>query len=157
MVLICEYVYVLLTLFVINLPAPTFWSNNHSFIEVLGHSFRYICAAAVGNIIAGFTNIYFITKWKILVSGKYFWLRSLGASLIAEIILTIIVYTITFWGLSSSIHVINFMVSGFLCKLTFSVIATFPASILVHILKNVEGDVYTNSSVNFNPFRFTLN
>lgn len=155
--ILCQLILGLFIMAVLHLPEPSYWHHEADFNYVLGDSFRYALASTVGNFFGEFTNIYLISKFKILTKGRYFWLRSLGATFCGEGVLTVIVFFITFFHVTSSDHMIDLILSGYLFKLSLSVLGVFPASLLVNYLKKSEGiDVY-DYSTSFNPFKFSVN
>lgn len=153
----CQLITGLFILLVLRLPFPGYWHNEPDFDIVLGHAFRYAVASSIGNFIGEFINIYSITKFKVLLKGRYFWLRSMGATCFGEAALTLIVFFLTFAGLTKSSHVAELIVSGYIFKLIFAFIVAFPVTFLVGYLKRAEGiDVYDHTT-NFNPFKLGIN
>ncbi len=141
---------------VIYSPFPKGWQQYHEYVDVLGHSLRFVMASILGTTISEFVNIYIISKSKIYYKGRHFWLRSLFSSATGEIILTIIVYSITFMGIFSFMEVIRLMINGYLYKVAFSTIGVIPVVLITTYLKKKENiDVYDHST-NFNPFIFAL-
>ena len=66
---------------VIKLPHhPQFLSIQNAYEEVFGNLIRFVSAGFLAVLSSHFLNIYIFSKWKILLRGKYFWLRSIGAS-----------------------------------------------------------------------------
>ena len=70
--------------FLVHLNSPEFWKNEPAYELILGHLPRVVFSSALAVLISGYINIYFISRWKRLLYGKYFWLRSIGASWISE-------------------------------------------------------------------------
>ncbi len=99
-------------------------------------------------------NSYLIIKWKILMRGKYFWLRSVGSSAIAETLFVLLPIPIWTWFKHynySDISII-FIISSCAYRILFTAIAAFPSTIIVAILKKIENvDVHAPMQ-NFNPF-----
>jgi queuosine precursor transporter len=152
----CQLLLGALIMLVLHLPSPSYWHQEPAFDLVLGHAMRYALASTAGNFFGEFTNIYLITKFKVFLKGKHFWLRSLGSSFIGEAALTLVVFFITFIGLTSSHHVIKLMLSAYIFKMLFSLLGVGPSCILVAILKKKEKlDVY-DYATNFNPFKFSI-
>lgn len=153
----CQLLVAVCVTVVLHLPRPADWHNDLAFQLVLGNALRYALASTVGNFLGEFTNIYIISKFKLLMKGKYFWLRSLASTSIGEGVLTLVVFYITFVGVVPSKQVIELTVSAYIFKVLFALIASFPASFIVRILKKSEGiDVYDDHT-NFNPFKFSVN
>lgn len=80
------------------LPAPISWHHQQEYHFVLGNVFRFFLSNSIG-IVAGITiNAYLIRRWKILLNGKHFWLRSIASSAIGEMITSIIADILAFLG-----------------------------------------------------------
>lgn len=146
----------LLIILVLHLPHPDTWHHESDFNYVLGNSLRYAIASTIGNFFGEFVNIYAITKFKILLRGKYFWLRSITSTMLGEIVLTIVVFSLTFIGGISSPMLLHLIISGIIYKVTFAAIFAFPAQSISNWLKKIENlDVYDYRTT-FNPFRFKV-
>ncbi|MCD6048481.1 MAG: hypothetical protein K0S08_2128 [Gammaproteobacteria bacterium] len=143
-------------------PSPQGWRGENSYKLVLGDMFYYFLVGFFSMIIAGFINIYAVSKWKTLVHGRYFWLRSIGASGIGEAIYSVLASSVVFLvsylspiGVSSLNDALSVMVTAFFFKISFSVILALPANMIVMVLKRVEGVDNYDYSTDFNPFKLT--
>jgi len=90
--LICEAIFIFSIYGLIQLPSPDqgFWHNQESFNAVFGKFPKVFVGSFTGIFLGSFINVYAITKWKILLRGKYFWLRSMGACAIGETVFTLV-------------------------------------------------------------------
>jgi uncharacterized PurR-regulated membrane protein YhhQ (DUF165 family) len=94
-----------------------------------------------------------LARFKILIKGKYFWLRSIGSSLIGEAIVVLVAIPLGYWGVYTWDVIERIMVSDYLLRLVYALIIAFPANIWVNYLKSTTGlDAY-DYRVSFNPFR----
>lgn len=127
-----------------DLPTPEKYAHYgqayHLLLNLLCRaSFCNAIAIALGSIL----NVYFISKWKALVKGRYFWLRSLGSSIIGESVYTLFVVSLVNIGLVSPIEFFEILAVSYLYKFTFDALAVTPASYLASFLKKTEGvDIY---------------
>lgn len=154
--MICTLVSAALLVFIVHLPAPATWPNKHAFNVVLDPMLRVAIASVLGSLLSSFVNIYLLSKWKILVKGKYFWLRSLTSTAFGELILTISSVLIGFIGRASFLEIAVIIFNAFLFKVVCTSIIIYPEVILVKFLKKAENlDVYENN-IDFNPFKFYL-
>lgn len=136
--IICGYIFALLIAGVNCLPSPSYWDNSNAFNTVLGHVFRFTNAGVVGYLIGAYLNVYLITKWKLSMHGKLFWLRSLLASSISEGAATFIAGFITFFGMMPSQKIVVIMTSALAFKILYGFIAVWPASFVAFLLKKKE-------------------
>lgn len=149
---ICCLLYSLVIPFIAILPSPGGWEHQPGYSYVLGNVFRFFIANSIGILIGITINGYLIAKWKRMMNGKHFWLRSIGSSAIGELITSIIADIIAFAGTTSTMGVIKLMIGIFAIKLLYSVLLAIPNSIIVMHLKIKEGfNLQENMSV-FNPF-----
>ena len=151
LVLFCDFLFALSTSLLVRIPSPTIQiqeTYNFVFADLLRGS-----TAEIAGVLCGiFTNVYAISKLKILVKGKYFWLRSIGSSSIGEAVLVLIAMPIMFLGKISTSQLLILMICSYCYKIIFAITAAYPASMMVRAVKKIEKlDVY-DYNVNFNPF-----
>lgn len=137
----------------IHLPSPANWNNQAYFDYILGHLTRTELSTFVAFMLSGYINIHLLTKWKVLVSGKYFWLRCIGSSLIGEGIYSLLNVWPILFGFMTMQNIFTVMVWSYLLKIIYTVFLAYPLTLLVAYIKKTEGiDVYEMS--NFNPFLY---
>lgn len=128
---------------------------GHAYNIILNLLFRAGIANAVAIMIGALLNVYFVSKWKALVRGKYFWLRSLCSSAIGEALYTIFVVSLVNVGLVSFQHFLEILVISYSYKLIFDILIIIPASLIATYLKRVEGvDIYDFPD-NLTPLKYT--
>ncbi len=151
--LICELFFAIAVKLIIHLPSPVFWQHQLAYNAVIDPILRFVLAGILAVISSSFINIYMISKWKILMKGRHFWLRSLGSSAIGGFILVLV--TILF-GFTGNIHwsqLIYMILSVYSVEVFYSLLGVWPASIITGFLKLEEQlDVY-DTETNFNPFK----
>ena len=99
-----------------------------------------------------FINSYIITKTKILIHGKHFWLRSLGAVGVGEAAHILVVLFLLHWTTLDRMLAtgLTMYVFRMLCVLLF----LSPTQMLVNFIKNREQISYNDYDIVFNPFKF---
>jgi uncharacterized integral membrane protein (TIGR00697 family) len=154
--LACQFAFSLIVTYFINLPSPEYWHNQAAYEIVLGGLIRQAIASTCGILVASFVNAYIISKFKIIMHGKRFWVRNLIATAIGEGILCIISYHILFVGKYSYPHIYYFIWSAWLYKCLYAVIIVYPASLVVAYIKQKEGFDLYDYNVNYNPFALSV-
>ncbi|MFI4956525.1 MAG: queuosine precursor transporter [Gammaproteobacteria bacterium] len=153
MTLLFELIFATLVTGVISLPhvsEEAFHVNN----TALGGLFRFVASGFCAAIISDFINIYLVSKWKILVKGKYFCIRSVTSTAIAVFIMVIIVIGVAFYGKMPLNELIRLMASAYSFELMYAIIFSYPARLIAEFIKQKESiDVY-DIGINFNPFVF---
>src|SRR3990167_8399030 len=82
---ICQTGFALLSGLVTALPHPTFFKESSAYTHILGSSLlRIDISGFLAYITANLINSYIITRWKVLLKGKRFWLRSISSSAFSE-------------------------------------------------------------------------
>lgn len=149
----CHFIFSALCNIVLKTSFPEFWHGQVSYEFVLGNQFRIISSAFIAYIISSMINIYLISKWKNLINGKYFWIRSLGASTIGEFIYTVIAVTIIQFNTLTLQQIGEIILTSYSIKVFCSIVLVFPASFIIGILKNIE--ILPASKPQVNPFKKT--
>ena len=147
-----QFLYAILVTLVLKLPYPSFWTIQSAYEQVFGNLIRFVCAGFAAVVISHFMNIYIFSKFKILLHGKYFWLRSIGASAIGGFVLVSIIMICGYWGTVDAQSAIKMFFSIYSLELLYACILVWPAWITSGFLKLKEQlDVY-DIHTNFNPF-----
>ncbi len=125
-------------------PHPAFFTEQHAYAYVLGPSLlRIDISGFIAYITANLVNSYILTRWKVLLKGRKFWLRSLGSSAFSEALysfLAILLMEIQSLPLKNVFKVILISYS---IKISYSLIFSGPAQILVNFIKRkTHIDVY---------------
>jgi uncharacterized integral membrane protein (TIGR00697 family) len=154
---ICQTIFAIICKLLVELPSPDFLDNQTAYFTVLD-SILYTCLSAlVAYIFAGFINIYLISKWKILLMGRYFWLRSLGASTISELIFTVLAVFFIQVGKLPLKQMLTIMAVSYSLKVIYAILLALPANLLTYVIKKTDGiDIY-DYKTNYNPFYMLRN
>jgi len=131
-------------------PAPVFEAQG-AYERVLGSTPRFLLASFVAYLAGEFTNSLVLAKMKIITKGRWLWTRTIGSTLVGQGVDTLVFLTIAFVGVLP-LSVVGIMIlSHWLVKSVYEVIATPLTYAVVGYLKRKEGiDVY-DYGVNFNP------
>lgn len=150
-VFLCDFLFALSTSLLVHIPSPTL-QLQQTYNFVFAHLLRGSTAEIAGVLCGTFINIYIISKLKIRLSGKHFWLRSIFSSTIGEAVLVLIAMPIMFYGTTSPRNLLILMLFSYLYKIFFAIISAYPATIAVEFLKIIEKTDAYDHGVNFNPF-----
>lgn len=155
--LFCTLIFSVICDALIKLPSPIgMLSHQAAFNYILGNLIRIFFGMLLAVVIGSFLNAFILTKWKILLRGKFYWLRSLSSSAIGQFCFTFISL---FFDLFKMVpfHVLAELIAvSYIIKLIVTPIAVIPASLIASYLKRFEYvDVY-DTNTNFNPFRLEV-
>lgn len=141
-----------LGMFITGLPPAPGWTNQAAFESVFGFLPRLVVASLIAYWCGEFANAFVLAKMKILTGGRMLWLRTIASTAVGQMIDTIIVMTIAFWGRIDGQMIRDLIVTGYLVKVGYEAAATPVTYLVVNFLKKAEGIDLFDDSTDFNPF-----
>ncbi|NNM59020.1 MAG: queuosine precursor transporter [Legionellales bacterium] len=156
--LLCLMLFSIVGFILNNIKTPEeYLQYGKAYNTVLQLLFRAGLSNAIAIVLGSFINVYIVSKWKIILRGRYFWLRSLCASIVGEVIYTTFVVTLLNIGIVNFYQLMQILFVSLSFKLLFDVIAIVPANIFANFLKRKEQiDIY-DYGLSLNPFKFNIN
>ena len=149
----CQVIFAIICGLVVRAPYPVFFKNYYVYSFVFNQLLYIVISSFVAFIISNLINIHIITRWKILLKGRYFWLRSLGSSTIAEALYSAIAILMMEIGSISSANIWRVILMSYLIKVTYSIIFAVPGNLIVNYIKNIaKVDIY-DYPASYNPFK----
>ena len=138
---------------VIALPADPEWHNQAAFITVFGFLPRILIASLIAFWAGEFANSYTMAKLKLITKGRMLWTRTVGSTVVGQAVDTTLVIVITFAGTFSPHKLVTIILTGYLLKVAYEVLATPMTYLVIGWLKRVEHVDTFDTHTNFNPFR----
>ncbi|HNZ68359.1 MAG TPA: queuosine precursor transporter [Prolixibacteraceae bacterium] len=136
------------------LPPAGEWPYQEAFEKVIGFVPRIVLASLVAYFAGEFTNSWLLSRLKLLMEGKYLWMRTIGSTLAGEGIDTLLFCLIAFYGLLPGNLLLTVFLSNYIFKCTVEILFTPVTYAGVRFLKKRENiDVY-DRGISYNPFRF---
>ncbi|MCD6048594.1 MAG: hypothetical protein K0S08_2241 [Gammaproteobacteria bacterium] len=135
----CQLIISIVTTILIRQKSPATWMNQSAYDLILGHLPRITLSNFISIMLSGYININLLAKWQRLLKGKYFWLRSIGASFIAELLYSSIAVTLIGYQIFTLHQISTMILWSCAMKITYSTILAAPATLLVAWLKESEG------------------
>ncbi len=124
---------------------------NYGYNHIFNNYPKLYLGIAIATFFSFFTNNYIISKLKIKMEGKRFWLRSICSTSIGHAVFSTTWVLIFHWHEIASIVLLKLILSMYLWKMSFEIIATPVATWISSWLKQKEGDIY-DTNTNYNPF-----
>jgi queuosine precursor transporter len=124
------------------------WPFQSAYDQLMTKFPRVAFASFFAVIIGGYLNAYLVSKWKILLRSKYFFLRSLGATIIGEFFFTIIAYFTEFYGVVPTHNILNLISVSFFAKLMINPILIISSMLITILLKKNENLEQSSSLCN---------
>ena len=138
---------------IVHLPPADFWRPQQPAVEAMfGNTPRIACGSMVAFWCGSFVNSYVLAKMKLLTRGRWLWTRTIGSTLCGELVDSALFYTIAFAGLWPGGELIDVMVTQYVLKSAWEVLATPATYWIVGFLKRAEQEDYYDRDTDFTPF-----
>jgi queuosine precursor transporter len=119
---------------------------------ILGFTPLILLASLAAYLSGEFLNAFVLAKLKLATRGRWLWVRTIGSTLVAQVVDTGLFVTIlVFGGLYPAQAALAIIVGEWLSKVTYEVLATPVTYKIVNFLKRVENVDYFDWDTNFNP------
>jgi queuosine precursor transporter len=135
-----------------KLPPASDWGNQAAYDSILGLTPRIVIASLVAYFFGEFSNSFILAKMKIKMQGKMLWARTIGSTLVGQLIDSALFILIAFYGVLPNSLLITLIISNYLFKTAVEVLFTPITYKVVKFLKKEEGEDYYDTDTNFNPF-----
>lgn len=135
-------------------PAAPFWQNQAAYNTILGSTPRLLLASFIAYLVGEFTNSFVLAKLKIATRGRWLWTRTIGSTLIGEGIDTVIFISVAFLGVIPSASLAQAILTQWVFKVAYEVVATPLTYLIVGFLKRKEGVDTYDYGTNFSPVIF---
>jgi uncharacterized integral membrane protein (TIGR00697 family) len=137
----------------VALPPHPDWHNQEAFATVFGFVPRVVIASLIAYWAGEFANSLVMSKMKLWTDGRYLWTRTVGSTVVGQAVDTVIVVTLLFAGREPVATILNVIVSGYLAKVVYEVLATPMTYAVVGFLKRSEGVDTFDRGISFSPFK----
>ena len=128
---------------------------QNAYERILGYTPRILAASFLAYLVGEFANSFVLAKMKIKTKGRFLWTRTIGSTLVGEGLDSTVFIIIAFGGMFSWPLIIGIILTHWLVKTGYEVVATPFTYIVVNYLKKKEGiDTYDHDT-DFNPFLIT--
>lgn len=150
--LACNVLMALAYLVVENLPPAVFWENQEAYEAILGFVPRIVLASIIAYFFGEICNAFVLAKMKIFTQGKHLWTRTIGSTIVGQGVDTLVFCLVAFIGVFTPGQILSVILSNYVFKVAYEVLATPATYFVVNRLKRAEGvDVYDHDT-DFNPF-----
>ncbi|MGE5329897.1 MAG: queuosine precursor transporter [Deltaproteobacteria bacterium] len=137
------------------MPAASGWNLQESYNNIFMTAPRIAIASMIAYWMGEFTNSFILAKMKVWTQGRHLWTRTVGSTIFGELIDTAVFCTIAFAGVLTNSLLVTVMVSNYIFKVCYEIIATPLTYWVVNIYKKTEKiDVYDLNG--FNPFKINM-
>ncbi len=137
------------------LPPAADWHYQTAYEQILGLTPRIVAASLVAYLVGEFSNSFILAKLKLLTHGRWLWTRTIGSTLIGQIIDTALFIAIAFTGVVPGGLLLTLIVSNYLFKCGVEILFTPVTYWVTGWLKQQEREDHYDSDTDFNPFHFS--
>jgi hypothetical protein len=140
---------------VVSLPpaGSDFMKSYQANLEgVFGNSWRIALGSMIAFWCGSFANSFTLAKMKIWSGGKWLWTRTIGSTLVGELIDSALFYFIAFYGIWATADLVKIVIAQYLLKTTWEIVMTPVTYRVVAFLKKAESEDYYDRNTNFTPF-----
>ena len=140
------------------LPGEATWqgyAGDKAYQSILGgmSSGGIVLASLAGFWLGEFSNSFILAKMKILTRGRWLWSRTIGSTLVGEMVDTVMfVVVASAFGVFPWSLFLTLTLTNYLFKVAVEVLMTPVTYLVVRALKHAEGEDYYDRDTNFNPF-----
>jgi uncharacterized integral membrane protein (TIGR00697 family) len=143
-----------------QLPPAPFWSAGpfdtpeiaqQAYQAILGFTPRLLLASFVAYLLGEFLNAFVLARLKVKTAGRFLWLRTIASTLVGQGADSAVFLSIAFWGIFSPADLQRAILSQWLFKVSYEILATPVTYLAVNALKRAEGEDYYDRDTDFNP------
>ncbi len=135
------------------LPAAPEWAGQKAYREVLMAAPRIAGASILAYFAGEFTNSVILSRMKILTRGKWLWTRTIGSTLLGELVDSTIFVIAAFAGTMPGGLLYAIIISNYVFKTSYEILATPLTYLCTGWLKRSEHEDKFDYGVNYSPFR----
>lgn len=139
---------------VVKMPPAPGWKGQEAYDMIFGSTPRIVFSSLTAFWAGEFANSFVLAKMKVLTSGRWLWMRTIGSTIAGEAVDSLIFYPLAFWGATgwTPSDVFAVMTTNYGLKVGWEAIMTPITYRIVNFLKRVEHEDYYDRDTNFNPF-----
>ncbi len=137
----------------VALPPSPGWPDQQAFATVFGLVPRFAIASLVAYWAGEFVNSYTMAKLKLATGGRLLWTRTIGSTVTGQLVDTVVVILIAFWGVRTGSQLSIMIASSYGFKVVYETLATPLTYVVVSRLKRFEGVDAFDRGTDFNPFK----
>ena len=135
-------------------PGPSDYMRRYqpALESVFGNSWRIALGSMIAFWCGSFSNSYILAKMKIWTEGRWLWTRTIGSTIVGELVDSSLFYVIAFYGIWATSDVIQVAMVQYVLKTGWEVVMTPVTYRVVGFLKRAEHEDYYDRHTNFTPF-----
>ncbi|TYO93296.1 queuosine precursor transporter [Desulfallas thermosapovorans] len=138
------------------LPAAGDWHQQEAYLSILGQTPRIVMASLIAYLCGEFVNAFIMAKMKIATRGRFLWTRTISSTVVGQGVDTVLFVIIAFSGIIPGSLLMHMILSNYVFKTAFEILATPFTYAAVGFVKKVDAVDYYDNDTDFNPFRVSF-
>lgn len=136
-------------------PASSAYAREYQehLVGVFGDTPRIALGSMIAFWCGSFSNSFVLAKMKLLTKGRWLWSRTIGSTLIGELVDSGLFYVIAFYGTWPNEQIVAVTLAQYAFKTSWEIVMTPVTYRVVAFLKRAEQEDYFDRNTNFNPFK----
>ncbi|HEY8462495.1 MAG TPA: queuosine precursor transporter [Bacillota bacterium] len=136
-----------------RIPADPLWEHQQAYEAVLMTAPRIALASIVAYFSGEFANSYILSRLKVITRGKRLWVRTIGSTLVGELLDSVVFVYGAFWGVWEHSLIVSVFVSNYIFKTGYEIVVTPLTYLITGWLKRAEQEDHYDVDADYNPFR----
>jgi uncharacterized integral membrane protein (TIGR00697 family) len=142
---------------VVKLPPAANWTGQEAYESIFGQTPRIVIGSITAFFLGEFVNSYTLAKMKVWTNGNALWTRIIGSTICGEAVDCLVFYPIAFFGVWDTHLLLTVMLSNYVMKVLWEILATPLTYRIVAALKRAENEDYFDRDTQFTPFSLRPN
>ena len=134
----CNAFMVLFFALTIALPAASTWNNQEAYKTILGTTPRMFIASLLAYLLGSTSNAWMMNYVKKLTNEKFLWMRTISSTIVGEFLDTLTFVIIGFFASIPATALLSMILSQFIWKVVYEIIATPFTYIAISKYKKLE-------------------
>jgi hypothetical protein len=119
---------------------------------VFGNAWRIAGGSMLAFWAGSFSNSYVMAKMKVATGGRFLWARTIGSTLVGELVDSSLFYIVAFYGIWATGDIVKVTLAQYVLKTGWEVVMTPVTYRIVGFLKRAENEDYYDRDTDFSPF-----
>lgn len=128
------------------------WPHQEAYETILGLTPRIVAASLLAYWAGEFTNSVLLARMKVATQGRWLWTRTIGSTLVGQLVDTGLFVGIAFGGVLESGLLLQVILSNYVFKCGVEILFTPVTYRITGFLKRTEGIDYFDRGTRFSPF-----
>jgi uncharacterized integral membrane protein (TIGR00697 family) len=146
----------LMSWIILALPPAPGWQGQATMQAIFGQTPRIVLASLLAFWAGEFANSFTLARMKVRTEGRFLWMRTIGSTIVGEAVDSLIFYPAAFLGVWDTATVMKVVLSNYVIKVVWEIVATPVTYRVVAFLKRHEHEDWFDRDTDFTPFSLAV-